>query len=171
MNGKTPFLIPGFKQKPAHSEQVIVACAFIHHKFDGAEKVFLARRTDTKSFLPGVYEIPGGHVEYREDIIDGLKREVREELGMEIRVGDSFAAFTDFNEVKKLHFIEVIYFAEFVDPIENIKINREDHSEFGWFAENEIEKVFSGSKGSQDPEVRAIKKGFSLLHGNPPLFR
>lgn len=122
-------------------EQVFTACAFIHHNFDGVERVFLAKRAETKKFLPGEYEIPGGHIEYGEDIVEGLKREVFEELGMNIRVGDPYAVFTYVNEVKKSHSIEVIYFAEFVEPTENIKINQEDHSEFGWFAEDEIQKI------------------------------
>jgi 8-oxo-dGTP diphosphatase len=68
-------------ETPAHGQQVIVACAFIHHSFDGVEKVFLAQRADTKKFFPGVYEIPGGHIDFGEDVIVGLKREVQEELG------------------------------------------------------------------------------------------
>jgi len=50
-------------ETPTHSTQVITACAFIHHTFDGVEKVFLPKRAETKKFLPGVYELPGGHIE------------------------------------------------------------------------------------------------------------
>ncbi|MDP3883136.1 MAG: hypothetical protein Q8Q48_03725 [Candidatus Staskawiczbacteria bacterium] len=49
-------------EKPAQGQQVITACAFIHHNFDGVEKLFMPRRADTKKFLPGVYELPGGHI-------------------------------------------------------------------------------------------------------------
>ncbi len=44
----------------AYGEQVITACAFIHHSFDGVTKVFLPKRAATKKFLPGVHELPGG---------------------------------------------------------------------------------------------------------------
>ena len=63
---------------PAHGQQVITACAFIHRSIDGVEKVFLPKRADTKKFLPGKYEIPGGHIDYGEDIEEGLKREIQE---------------------------------------------------------------------------------------------
>src|SRR3546814_9077575 len=79
---------------PAHGQQVITACAFSHHNFDGIEKVFLPKRADTKKFLPGVYEIPGGHIDYGEDVAAGLKREIQEEFQMDIEIGDPFAAFT-----------------------------------------------------------------------------
>src|SRR5688572_33397724 len=87
-------------ETPAHGQQVIVACAFIHHDFDGITKVYLPQRAATKKFFPGVYELPGGHIDFGEDIIAGLKREIREELHKEITVGDPFHAFTYMNEIK-----------------------------------------------------------------------
>ena len=71
-------------ETPAHGQQVISACVFIHHKFDGVEKVFLPKRADTKKFLPGLYELPGGHIDFGEDIVDGLRREIKEETGLDI---------------------------------------------------------------------------------------
>lgn len=157
-------------ETPSHGQQVITACAFIHHNFDGVEKVFLPKRAATKKFLPGVYEIPGGHIDFGEDIIEGLKREIKEEFGMSISVGDPFAAFTYTNEVKGSHSIEVIYFAQFEGDPKNIQLNPEDHSEYGWFAESELEKVISDSKSDSDPEIVAIRKGFALLKGESPTF-
>lgn len=152
-------------KNPVHGQQVITACAFIRHNFDGAEKVFLAKRAHTKKFLPGVFELPGGHIDFGEDIVEGLKREITEELGMRVRIGDPFFVFTALNEAKGLHYIEVVYFAAFEDPIENVRINPEDHSEFQWVAENEVSKFFTENKGEDDPEMKAVKKGFELLQG------
>ena len=73
-------------------QQVITACAFIHHSFDGVEKVFLPKRADSKKFLPGVYELPGGHIEFGEDPRDGLIREIKEEFNAQIEVKDLFYA-------------------------------------------------------------------------------
>lgn len=152
-------------ETPARGQQVITACAFIHHNFDGIEKVFLPKRADTKKFLPGVYELPGGHIDYGEDIVAGLKREILEEMGMKISVGDPFAAFTYLNKVKGSHSIEVIYFAQFGDPIEKITIHSEDHSRFDWIAEDELPKIITANKRGDDPEILAIKRGFALLRG------
>ena len=152
-------------ETPARGQQVITACAFIHHNFDGIEKVFLPKRADTKKFLPGVYELPGGHIDYGEDIVHGLMREIKEEFEIAVKVGDPFAAFTYLNEVKGSHSIEVIYFCEFSGPIENIVIHPEDHSRFDWIAENEMQKIFTENKRGDDPEMQAIRKGFALLKG------
>lgn len=145
----------------AEGKQVITACAFVHQKFDGIEKVFLPKRAATKKFLPNLFEIPGGHIEFGEDVVEGLKREVLEETGMHISVGDPFAVFTYTNEIKKSHSIEAVYFATCTDPIENISLNPEDHSEYKWASEDEIPEI-----GSISPEEhRNVKKGFALLRG------
>ncbi len=150
---------------PAHGQQVITACALIHKNFDGIEKIFLPKRADTKKFLPGVYEIPGGHIDFGEEIVDGLKREIKEEFGVDIAVGDPFASFTYTNHVKGSHSVEVIYFATFISPIEDIVIHPEDHSDYGWFAEEELEKVMTENKRGDDPEIQALQKAFDLLNG------
>lgn len=154
----------------AEGQQVIVACALIHHNFDGVEKVFLPKRADTKKFMPGVYELPGGHVDFGEDIVDGLKRELVEEFGKSIVVGDPFAAFTYKNEVKSSHSVEVVYFAQFEDGIEGIEVHPEDHSGYEWFSESELASMLVGGKTEEDEEYKLIKQAFSLLSGASPRF-
>ncbi|HSX27300.1 MAG TPA: NUDIX hydrolase [Patescibacteria group bacterium] len=161
-------------ETPAHGQQVITACAFIHHEFNGVRKVFLAKRADTKKFLPGKYELPGGHIDFGEDIVDGLKREIKEELGMTVTVGEPFDAFTYENSIKGAHAVEVVYFAKFVEPLEQITISPEDHSKYEWFSEEEIrerhaEMIPVGQaihkNGDVDAEYQAVLKGFALLRG------
>ena len=149
---------------PAVGKQVIVACAFIHHNFDGVEKIFMPKRAATKKFMPSVFELPGGHVDFGEDIVAGLKREIREEFGKIITVGDPFAAFTYHNSVKGSHSIEVVYFAQF-DDIGNIQLNPKDHSEYKWLSFDELPKVFGNGKDETDEEIQLIKRGFVLLDG------
>jgi 8-oxo-dGTP diphosphatase len=162
-------------ETPAHGQQVISACAFIHHEFDGVPKVFLPKRADAKKFLPGLYELPGGHIDFGEELVDGLKREIKEELGMTVTVGDIIDAFTYQNTVKGSHTIEVIYFAKFVEPIEQITIQPEDHSRYDWFTQEEVithkTKMVPiaqaiHAEGTDDAEYQAIIKGFHLLLGS-----
>lgn len=147
---------------------MITACAFIHHRFGGVDKVFLPRRAPGKRFLPGVPELPGGHIDYGEDLVDGLKREIAEEFGMALEVGAPYAAFTYINQVKGSHSVEIIYLAQFADPIEQIRLNPEDHSEYGWYAERELTPLFTAVKGMDDPEVLAIHRGLDMLQTSRP---
>lgn len=157
-------------ETPAHNQQVITACAFIHQKFAGVEKVFLPKRAATKKFLPDVHELPGGHIDFGEDPVDGLKREITEEFGAQIEVGDPFYVFTYTNEVKGSHSIEVIYFARFISDPDSITLDPEDHSDFGWFAEDELVNATTEGKGLDDIEFVAMQKGFALLRGESPHF-
>lgn len=134
--------------------QKITACAFLHQ--DG--KVFIAKRADTKKFLPGKYELPGGHIEFGETLEDGLKREFQEEFGVEITVGEPFFAFTYTNTEKQSHSVEIIYFATLKDDMQEIKLNPADHSEYKWLGESEMNIL-----PPEDHETEAIRKGFKLL--------
>jgi 8-oxo-dGTP diphosphatase len=157
----------------AHGQQVFSACAFIHKKVDDADYVFLAKRASSKKFLPGVFELPGGHIDYGEEMVDGLRREVMEELRVHITVGDPFYVYTYLNRIKGSHTIEVVYFASFDILEENIKINPDDHSEYGWFNFEEVNSIVAAnrarvldSKSIQtdvDDELLAMVKGFALL--------
>jgi 8-oxo-dGTP diphosphatase len=60
--------------------RVLVAAAIILR----GEEVLLARRPEGKH-LAGLWELPGGKVEPQESPEEALAREVREELGIEIR--------------------------------------------------------------------------------------
>jgi 8-oxo-dGTP diphosphatase len=147
----------------AHGQQVITACAFIYYDFDGVIKVFMPKRADTKKFLPSVHELPGGHIDYGEDIIDGLKREIKEEVDMDIDILDIFDAATYVNEIKGAHAIQVTYFANFVGDITNIVFNPEDHSGYSWVQENEIDRIVEENKKGEDMEMLTLRKGFKIL--------
>ncbi len=160
-------------ETPARGQQVISACAFIHRSFDGVEKVFLAKRAATKKFLPGVFELPGGHIDFGEEIVAGLTREIREEFVMGVEVGDPYFVFTYTNEIKGSHTIETQYFARFTDPLENIVLHPEDHSSFEWLSYDEVvtrkneirPEAYVPHDYADDPEYLGILRGFELLQG------
>jgi 8-oxo-dGTP diphosphatase len=154
----------------ADGRQAITACAFIHLLNGNVPQVFLARRADTKAWLPGAFEVPGGHIEYGEDIRAGLQREIMEEFGMEIAVGDPFAVFTYKNDATGTHSIEVVYFATFTTPIEQLRLNPKDHSEWVWAEEASLGAYASANKKPEDDEFKAVRKGFALLEGGRPDF-
>ncbi|MFA5871182.1 MAG: NUDIX hydrolase [Parcubacteria group bacterium] len=135
--------------------QAITACVFLHR--DG--KLFIAKRADVKKFLPGKYELIGGHIEFGETIEDGLKREISEELGIEAIVKNPFHVFTYISENENKHSVEIDYFAKMADPTQKIKLNSEDHSDYRWISEDEIDKYFQDG----DAEKIAVRKGFKLL--------
>lgn len=61
-----------------------MACAVI---LDQDEKIFVGKRLST--ILGGHWEFPGGKVKTNESILQALKREIFEELGVEVIIGQS----------------------------------------------------------------------------------
>lgn len=152
-------------ETPAHGQQVVVAGAFIHHDFDGVTKVYLAKRAATKKFCPNLYELLGGHINFGEDVVEGLMREIQEELGKDVVVGDPFSVFTYINGIKGAHVIEITYFAQFVGGPGGIVLHPEDHSDGRWFGKNEEADIVAG-RTPDDPTPTIIRRGFALLEGD-----
>lgn len=153
--------------------QLIVTSAFIHK--DG--KLLVAKRAETKRFLPGHFELPGGKVEFGETMEDALRREVKEEIGVDILVAEPFYVFTYvINNLK--HAVEVDYFAELADPSQEILLNENDHSEYHWVDAAEADVLFSDNErqrkynvglainhgmSTDDPVRKAVAAGFAKL--------
>lgn len=68
------------------STRIVVAGALI---VDG--KLLVAQRNRPPE-LAGLWELPGGKVADGESEVDALARELREELGVDVRVGEKFGA-------------------------------------------------------------------------------
>jgi 8-oxo-dGTP diphosphatase len=64
----------------------VVGAVMVNEK----NEVLCALRSQKMS-LPGLWEFPGGKIEPGEEPRESLKREIREELGCEIEVGDLIA--------------------------------------------------------------------------------
>lgn len=53
---------------------------------DKEDNLLLIKRSTQDPHKPGAWEIPGGRLELGEDPFQGLKRETREEIGLEIEI-------------------------------------------------------------------------------------
>ena len=60
--------------------------------FDSVGRVLIAQRPDGKH-MAGGWEFPGGKLEPDEDEFEGLKRELREELGVEVHAAEPLIAY------------------------------------------------------------------------------
>jgi A/G-specific adenine glycosylase len=72
----------------------------------------LVDKRDPNGLLGGLWEFPGGKVEPGEKHAEALMREIREELGVEIKVGDKIGiyrhAYTHYRVTVHVHFCEII---------------------------------------------------------------
>lgn len=133
--------------------QKITVCAFLHKD----SKFFVAKRAATKKFLPGKFELPGGHVEPGEDNISGLKREFLEEFDLEILVDEPIHRFTYMQDGNQV--VEIDYLARLKNPNAEITLHPEEHSEYRWVDRQELNAIWDHA----DAEYEAIQKGFDSI--------
>lgn len=89
------------------------------------------------SFKPGVqkWDIPGGRIEPNEALVDGLKRELREETGLELTKVDSLIAAQDiFVEGKDFHVVRLTY----LGTAEGTVTLSDEHDEYRWMTKDEL---------------------------------
>jgi 8-oxo-dGTP diphosphatase len=88
--------VPAAEPIPASRPRVLVVAALVRQ--DG--RVLMSRRRPDQSF-PLCWEFPGGKIDPGESPHRALEREIREELGCEVRVGPIFEvifhAYDDFD--------------------------------------------------------------------------
>jgi 8-oxo-dGTP diphosphatase len=95
------------------------------------DRYLLARRKPGKT-LAGTWEFPGGKVEAGEDAAACLVREIREEMNLEIEVGELLGVTEhqyDFARIRLIVFRALILGGD---------MRLTDHDEAGWFTPQEI---------------------------------
>lgn len=88
----------------------IVAAAILD-SLEQPTKMLSARRTAPES-VAGLWEFPGGKLEPGEDCQDAVHREIREELGVRVRLGSEIFGPLDQGWVLNEHAAMRVWFAE-----------------------------------------------------------
>jgi len=92
--------------------------------------------------------VPAGRVENNENILEGMKREVFEEAGIEVEViglisiDHSFVETLDYGRIGKIHFI--FHAKPILDlPLEELRkeVADDETLQSNWFTEEEIKKL------------------------------
>lgn len=100
------------------------------------DKMLIAQRLPTsKNALK--WEFPGGEIKLGEDPRNALEREIDEELGIKIKVGDVYEVVShtyDFGKNKKIHILIMYFLADYVkgEP-KKIQVN-----DFRWVTKQEL---------------------------------
>lgn len=99
--------------------------------FDDQRRVFMARRGVEASNEVASWEFPGGTVIFGERLQDAVRREFREEYGMEIRITALLGLFDHILPDEHQHWVSVTYLAEHIGGTPEIR-ESDKCSEISW---------------------------------------
>ncbi len=113
-------------------KQVEVVAAIIQHN----DKILCVQRGENKlSYISKKYEFPGGKIEQGESKEETIKREIREELNMEISVINEFITvnhqYPDFN----------LTMHSFICHCDSTELTLTEHIDYKWLSRGEMEEL------------------------------
>jgi 8-oxo-dGTP diphosphatase len=104
---------------------------------DDEGRLFLAKRGPKAQNERGLWEFPGGAVEFGETLRDALAREIREEYGITIMVGDLLTVTAHILPDERQHWVSPSYICRVAAGTPTI-LEPEKCSEIGWFAPDAV---------------------------------
>ncbi|MCK4540331.1 NUDIX hydrolase [Candidatus Parcubacteria bacterium] len=105
----------------------------------GDGKILIVKRSSQDSFMPGIWETVGGGVKEKDNPKKALEREIMEEVGLTVRIGEPFNVFT-FNNNKGEFKIGITFVCDYLGG--EIKLSSE-HSDFKWIDPTIIKQFYS----------------------------
>lgn len=108
--------------------------------FNSDGKFLLVKRADTDEYFAGFWELPGGGVDGDETPQKSLEREVFEECGLSITIGQPLCVhiFTLKNDTIKV--TEITFLCKLQNPGQEVTLSFE-HSEYKWVTKEDIERL------------------------------
>jgi len=106
---------------------------------DNRGRLFLARRGTKAKNERGLWEFPGGSVEFGETMADALRREMWEEFGIEITVGKLLDVVDNILKEEGQHWVSPTYLCTIAAGEPHIR-EPEKCAEIGWFPPDAVPK-------------------------------
>ncbi len=118
-----------------HPHPLIGVSAII---FDQDERVLLIQRG--KPPASGFWHVPGGKLEAGESLVEGVRREVKEETGLDVDIGPIMAVVERRQE--GFHYVIIDFLAQLADTNQTHHlIAADDASDARWVTEDELDQL------------------------------
>lgn len=107
---------------------------------DDQNRFLLTKRKSPKNEW-NKWQFPGGELEFGELIEEALKREIKEELGVEIEVEKFIPKIFEIRRKEdNFHGLFFVYLSHLKNPISQIVLD-DEASEYGWFSIDQIKEL------------------------------
>jgi len=122
--------------------------------FNKNGNILTMRRSKTAPSRPLQWDLPGGDLEFSEDVKAGIIREIKEETGLEIKdlsVVDVASGINDINQF----WVTICYIAR---PKTNQVILSYEHDDFRWVTPDEFQQLEASTRN------KVFVERFKSLH-------
>lgn len=103
-------------------------------------KIFMSKRGMKSNNEKGKWECPGGTLEFGESFEECLKREIKEEFGIEIELLHQLEPYNHFIPDENQHWVALCFVAKLIKGIPTI-LEPHKSDAIGWFTREEMEKM------------------------------
>lgn len=111
--------------------------------FNEKNELFLSKRSQNCKNEKGCWEVPGGGVDFGEKLSDAVKREMREEYGIEIEIIEQFPAADHIIPKDQQHWVPTTFLAKLQSGSKPKIMEPEKCDEIGWFPLEELPSPLS----------------------------
>ena len=101
-------------------------------------KFLVLHRSRADGYMPGFWDIPGGTIEFGEDIKKALTREIKEETSLKVKIGKIISAY-GYKSGKDRHQFQLTYECEYLSG--EIELEMDSHDEYRWVAIDEMKNL------------------------------
>jgi len=136
-------------------------------------RVLLGHRHPSRTHFPGVWDVPGGHIEPGESPQAALERELREELGVVVDLG---GRDPEFRLVNADYELSLWLLPAWQGDVANLA--PDEHDALGWFAGDEVGsleladpnylRVLSAALAAGKAQLQWSKDGKSVTKSSRP---
>lgn len=130
---------------------VSVGAVIINNKGE----ILLLKRSKNAKNEKGKWEAPGGSVDLWEKRSDAVKREMKEELGVEIEIIDVLQVVDEFLPKDNQHWVGTTFLVRIKNNKTPLMMEPDKHDAMGWFKLNKLPKPLSWVTGS---DIKAYKR-------------
>ena len=123
---------------------------------DSEGRLFLARRGPEAKNERGLWEFPGGAVEFGERLAEALQREMREEFGIEIAVGDLLDVVDHVLPAEGQHWVSPTFICTIVSGVPAIR-EPGKCAAIGWFLPEDLPSDLTQITRENLAHYRAIR--------------